>query len=164
MPQGCPVRRPPSVRPAVRHLPVPGRMYTERRPPRKQCRVIRRCHEKWQECTDSNRGPSVLETDALPTELHSCEAAAISPADRAGQGQICDFRKSSRKSRGAPSRVGIDHRPTPAYSPPLHEGDFSGFGTYPSGKLEHCWMRMRAGRKPRRPLFVFRSAVMAPAK
>jgi len=25
-------------------------------------------------------------------------------------------------------------------------------------------MRMRAGRKPRRPLFVFRSAVMAPAK
>ena len=26
----------------------------------------------WQECTDSNRGPSVLETDALPTELHPC--------------------------------------------------------------------------------------------
>ena len=25
---------------------------------------------KWQGCTDSNRGPSVLETDALPTELH----------------------------------------------------------------------------------------------
>jgi hypothetical protein len=31
----------------------------------------------WQECTDSNRGPSVLETDALPTELHSYRQAGI---------------------------------------------------------------------------------------
>ena len=28
--------------------------------------------EKWQEWRDSNPRPSVLETDALPTELHSC--------------------------------------------------------------------------------------------
>ena len=33
---------------------------------------VRRSVANWQECTDSNRGPSVLETDALPTELHSC--------------------------------------------------------------------------------------------
>ncbi len=26
----------------------------------------------WQECEDSNPGPAVLETAALPTELHSC--------------------------------------------------------------------------------------------
>ena len=32
--------------------------------------------KNWQECTDSNRGPSVLETDALPTELHSCGRAS----------------------------------------------------------------------------------------
>ena len=29
---------------------------------------------KWQERQDSNPRPSVLETDALPTELRSCEA------------------------------------------------------------------------------------------
>ena len=28
--------------------------------------------ERWQEWRDSNPRPSVLETDALPTELHSC--------------------------------------------------------------------------------------------
>ena len=28
--------------------------------------------EKWQELGDSNPRPSVLETDALPTELNSC--------------------------------------------------------------------------------------------
>jgi hypothetical protein len=28
--------------------------------------------EEWQECEDSNPGPAVLETAALPTELHSC--------------------------------------------------------------------------------------------
>jgi hypothetical protein len=41
--------------------------------------------QNWQECTDSNRGPSVLETDALPTELHSCSAAPSKPLPKKGQ-------------------------------------------------------------------------------
>src|SRR6266404_6866691 len=32
---------------------------------------------KWQEWRDSNPRPSVLETDALPTELHSCSPSLI---------------------------------------------------------------------------------------
>src|SRR5438552_15294380 len=32
---------------------------------------------RWQEWRDSNPRPSVLETDALPTELHSCSPVLI---------------------------------------------------------------------------------------
>ena len=33
--------------------------------------------ENWQELGDSNPRPSVLETDALPTELNSCSGGVI---------------------------------------------------------------------------------------
>src|SRR5262245_60263447 len=36
------------------------------------------CHfNEWQEWRDSNPRPSVLETDALPTELHSCRPLSL---------------------------------------------------------------------------------------
>ncbi len=41
---------------------------------------------KWQEWRDSNPRPSVLETDALPAELHSCSGAPFNSADWLWQG------------------------------------------------------------------------------
>src|SRR4029079_10614864 len=42
----------------------------------------------WQEWRDSNPRPSVLETDALPTELHAWAAARGSERHSAAQGQL----------------------------------------------------------------------------
>ena len=43
----------------------------------------------WQELGDSNPRPSVLETDALPTELNSCAVSRI--AGRGGHGKYLAF-------------------------------------------------------------------------
>ena len=62
--------------------------------------VANPCHFKdkrqiaWQEWRDSNPRHSVLETDALPTELHSCtglasEGGRFSVACRSGQAPLC---------------------------------------------------------------------------
>src|SRR5665213_3054840 len=51
--------------------------------------------DKWQEWGDSNPRPSVLETDALPAELHTFERTG-SLAQRGGAGSpILDWRRAS---------------------------------------------------------------------
>jgi hypothetical protein len=40
-------------------------------PPQQTLRIMQLYNANWQEWRDSNPRPSVLETDALPTELHS---------------------------------------------------------------------------------------------
>lgn len=56
----------------------PQRLGTKRsemkKPPRGRTGGGRFEKQEWQGCADSNRRPSVLETDALPTELHPCSA------------------------------------------------------------------------------------------
>ena len=47
------------------------------RPPAGGALRDRRRWRKWQGCADSNRRPSVLETDALPTELHPCRRSRL---------------------------------------------------------------------------------------
>ena len=59
----------------------------------------------WQEWRDSNPRPSVLETDALPTELHSC--AGRRPA-RSGNGE----RDSGGRAISATSTMQADRRGT----------------------------------------------------
>src|SRR6478752_317422 len=48
--------------------------------------LMRGSKKKWQEWRDSNPRPSVLETDALPAELHSCSGAPFRSADSLWQG------------------------------------------------------------------------------
>ena len=66
--------------------------------------------ECWQEWRDSNPRPSVLETDALPTELHSCgqaglyrAAALMASADRNTARRIADLIANCR--RGLPQGI-----------------------------------------------------------
>jgi leucyl/phenylalanyl-tRNA---protein transferase len=54
---------------------------------------------RWQGCADSNRRPSVLETDALPTELHPCIAADAPFIEAARLKQRAIFATHDRVSR-----------------------------------------------------------------
>ena len=83
--------------------------------------VANPCHFKdkrqiaWQEWRDSNPRHSVLETDALPTELHSCagEGGRFSVAWLVGQAGLCSIRYGRGNAgidAGLPLRFRIDLR------------------------------------------------------
>jgi hypothetical protein len=60
--------------------------------------------ENWQELGDSNPRPSVLETDALPTELNSCAFGGVTAGLTGNQGGFPGCTAANRKSRDFQAR------------------------------------------------------------
>lgn len=143
--KGCPCGRPPSVRAAPSHLPVPGRKRRAAEPsPKTWCRKSGDVGKSGRSARTRTVGPRFWRP--MLYQLSYTPARRPPLARLGGQGKTClaNFADNMRCPSRAP-RHHVDHGASPAYRPPLHEGDFSRFGTYPSGKLEHCWMRIGPG-------------------
>src|SRR3990170_2505586 len=81
----------------------------------------------WQEWRDSNPRPSVLETDALPTELHSCGRERLyRPCVCLASNEVLGPSDARARAQADPHRVaadGVPERHLPDGRQPRRRGD-----------------------------------------